>query len=221
MNRSRLKLAAFDLDGTLNAVTSPYDHVHRALGVVDQAQAVLRRYQRGEISYSEWGKHEVELWRGLPVDELVRITSEIPFRPGAQHFIQRLMNHDVSVVIISAGFEPHVQRCANDLGVEEVYFNRIGIRDGLLTGKYMDGVDSTNKGEILQRIQCRLQVTPDETLVAGDTTHDISLFEYSTMCVAIEDGATELKDIADLVLPNEWTTAWCLIDKLKPGWLPG
>ena len=36
-----LKLAVFDLDGTLKSVRSPYDFVHRALGMKAQAAQIV------------------------------------------------------------------------------------------------------------------------------------------------------------------------------------
>ena len=54
MAKSPLKLAIFDIDGTLRRVRDPWIHLHNHLGVADQAKDFPARWQKGEISYNEW-----------------------------------------------------------------------------------------------------------------------------------------------------------------------
>ena len=112
---SSLRLAVFDLDGTLTPVRSPYDYVHRALGVKAEAAKIKSRYQRGELDYLEWGQEETGLWRSLPVEHLIAITRAIPYWPGVVEFVQRLKDAGVVVAIVSAGFDLHVEQRAAEL----------------------------------------------------------------------------------------------------------
>ena len=67
-----------------------------------------------------------------------------------------------------------------------------------------NGVDfsglGNGKGEALNRIQKRLGVSPEETLVFGDYYNDISLFEYAACRVAPEDACSELKERATHII---------------------
>ncbi len=216
-----LGLAVFDLDGTLKAVTSPYGYVHRALGVHEEAARIYARYQRGDLSYWEWGQEEIALWRDLRVEELTRIIRDIPYWPGAVDFVRRLKAAGVRVALISAGFDVHVQLCAAELGVDMALYNRLGVANGRLTGEFYDGVDSHNKGDLLRQIQDRFNVGSAGTLAAGDTLHDTHMFSEALVSVAVAPPGSGVAEAADLLLPDgDWTGVWDLIEAIRPGWLP-
>jgi phosphoserine phosphatase len=217
---SSLKLAVFDLDGTLNQIPSPYGYVHRALRVHDKAARILARYRSGELSYVQWGEEEIALWRGLQIERLIEIVSEIPYWPGAREFVRRLKARGVAVALVSAGFDVHVRRCAAELGVDHAYFNRLGVADGLLTGEFWAGVNADNKGELVRELQARFGATRSETLVAGDTDHDASMFPEAALRIAVAPEPA-LVAAADLLLTDgDWRPVWGMIEAVRPGWLP-
>ncbi len=215
-----LRLAVFDLDGTLNAVRSPFRHVSEALGMQAQAENVFLRFQRGEIAYQDWGKLEVALWKGIPEWRLIQILDTIPYRPGAVDFVHRLRSGGVIVVLISAAFRQHVEPSAQELGAEFVC-NSIGVSDGILTGDFFSQIDGCNKGRIINELQTRFGISREETLSAGDTAGDISMFLESAVSIAVDPESPEVTRAASLQLPeNDWRQAWELIGALRPGWLP-
>jgi phosphoserine phosphatase len=220
-HRVQLGLAAFDLDGTLMAVRSPYSYVHEALGVQAKAAEIKARYLQGELTYQEWGQEEVGLWRGLPVDRLLQIVSAIPYWPGAVDMIRRLKAAGVTVALVSAGFDLHVRRRAVELEVDFAYCNRLGVANGRLTGEYFVEVNGRNKGSLLQDLQVRYGACRSQTLAAGDTLHDTQMFPNAAISVAVaptEDGVAEE---ADLLLPDgDWSKIWQMIEACRPGWLP-
>lgn len=217
----RCKLAVFDLDGTLKKERSPYDFTHRALGVQHKAALVYARYQRGELSYSEWGQEEVALWRDLPIERLAAITRSIPYWPGAVAFVHQLKAAGVYVALISAGFNPHVPHCAAELGADVAQYNRIGVADNRLTGEYFDKVNGHNKGELVRQLQHQFSVGREETLVAGDTIFDISMFPEAAVSIAVAPSDPAVAEAADLHLTDgDWTSAWSMIETFRPAWLP-
>jgi HAD superfamily phosphoserine phosphatase-like hydrolase len=206
--KTKLRLAVFDLDGTLKAVRSPFRYVSESLGLQAQAESIFVRFQRGEIAYQDWGKLEVALWQGTPEWRLIQILHTIPYRPGAVEFVRRLKSGGVIIVLISAAFRQHVEPSAEELAAEFVC-NSIGVADGLLTGDFSSRIDGRNKG------------SQDETLTAGDTAGDISMFSESAISIAVDPESLEIVQAASLLLPeNDWRQAWELIDALRPGWLP-
>ncbi len=218
---STLRLAVFDLDGTLKAVRSPYSYVHRALGVERPAAEIFDRYQRGELSYFEWGQEEIALWRGLSVERLQQIVGEIPYYPGAVGFVRQLKTAGVIVVLVSAGFDIHVQRCAVELGADHAVYNGLEVVDGRLTGRFLGGVDGQNKGELVRQLQERYGTSKAETLAAGDTLYDISMFPEAAVSVAVSPSDPAVAEAANLLLPEgDWTGVWGMIERARPGWLP-
>jgi phosphoserine phosphatase len=218
--KTKLRLAVFDLDGTLKAVRSPFRYVSESLGLQAQAESIFVRFQRGEIAYQDWGKLEVALWQGTPEWRLIQILHTIPYRPGAVEFVRRLKSGGVIIVLISAAFRQHVEPSAEELAAEFVC-NSIGVADGLLTGDFSSRIDGRNKGKIINDLQTRFGISQDETLTAGDTAGDISMFSESAISIAVDPESLEIVQAASLLLPeNDWRQAWELIDALRPGWLP-
>lgn len=216
-----LKLAVFDLDGTLKAAQSPYHFVHRALGVEAEAAQIYLRYQRGELDYTEWGQQEIGLWRGLPVEELRSIVRTIPYLPGAVGFVHRLKAAGVTVALISAGFCVHVEHCAAELSVDVTMCNYVGVAGGRLTGELIGDVGNGNKGTLARELQGRNGVSCAETLAAGDTLADVHMFSEAAVSVAVAPAEPAVAEAADLLLPDgNWARAWELIEELRPGWLP-
>ena len=153
---------------------------------------------------------------------LIAIVREIPYWPGAVEFVRRLRAAGVTVALISAAFDLHVQPCATELGAEVAFFNGLGVAGGRLTGEFFDGVDGHNKGELLASLQVRFGVEPAETLAAGDTLYDMSMFPRAAVRVAVSPADPAGAEAADLVLPDgDWTQVWEMIQALRPGWLPG
>jgi phosphoserine phosphatase len=217
----RCKLAIFDLDGTLKAITSPYGHIHQALGVQDQAAKVYERFRRGELTYTEWGQNEISLWRGLTITRLREILGTIPYWPGALAFVGRLKAKGVQVALVSAGFDVHVQDCAQELGADFAYFNQLGAENGILTGAFISNVDGHNKGELVQELQARFNARREETLVAGDTVNDIPMFPKAAVSISVAPTDERVVNAANILLTdNDWNNAWDLIEAFKPGWLP-
>jgi len=62
----RLKLAVFDLDGTLKKVRDPYVYLHQRLGTWPQSQAFFSDGLAGRIPYEEWLRLDAAMWKGVP-----------------------------------------------------------------------------------------------------------------------------------------------------------
>ncbi len=83
-------------------------------------------------------------------------------------------------------------------------------------------MDSHNKGELLASLQARFGVGPAETLTAGDTLYDMSMFPRAAISIAVSPAEPAVAEAADLVLPDgDWSQVWATIQVLRPGWLPG
>ena len=60
-----LRLAIFDLDGTLKQVRAPYVFLHKRLGTWEAAQAFSAKGMAGELSYDDWLRFDASLWKGV------------------------------------------------------------------------------------------------------------------------------------------------------------
>ena len=201
-----LKLAVFDLDGTLKRERDPYVYLHRRLGTLQAADAFTAKGISGEISYEEWLRLDTGLWTGRPRALLVQHLREIPYLPGARETVANLKARGVSVAIISSGLLLHAQMVAEELGIGPVLGNEMGFGGegdaAVVNGHVTAHVPYGGKQAVLARLQAELGVTPDETLAAGDTRSDLGLFSLAAVAVAVQPEHPDVASAAQIVLAD-------------------
>ncbi|MDP2973132.1 MAG: phosphoserine phosphatase, partial [Deltaproteobacteria bacterium] len=79
----RFKLAIFDLDGTLTQERSIWEYIHIQLGKwYGFAEEYQKQFLAGEISYREFCECDAEVWKGMKLEEMMKIVKTVPFHPG-------------------------------------------------------------------------------------------------------------------------------------------
>lgn len=201
-----LKLAVFDLDGTLKQAPDPYIFLHERLGTLEAAEAFTAKGLSGEISYDEWLRLDTGLWAGIPRSVLVRHLNDNPYLPGARETVAALRARGVTVAIISSGLLLHAQMVAGELGIGPIVGNEILFdgenADPLVSGQVRTHCAYGGKRPVLARMQAQLGIAPEETLAAGDTRSDLGLFELAAVRVAVKPNHPHVAATADIVLPD-------------------
>jgi len=201
-----LKLAVFDLDGTLKQIPDPYIYLHQHLGTLPAAEAFTARGLSGEIDYEEWLRLDAGLWRGTPRSVIERLLRENPYVPGARETVAALKARDVRVAIISSGLLLHAKMVATELGIGPVFGNEIffdgNSADPVVSGRVRAHFAMHEKGLVIERLQAQLDVSPAACLAVGDTTTDIPLFERAAVGVAVNPSKPEVAAAADITLPG-------------------
>lgn len=201
-----LKLAVFDLDGTLKRERDPYVYLHRRLGTLEAADAFTAKGISGEISYEEWLRLDTGLWTGQPRALLVQHLRQNPYLPGARETVAGLKARGVTVAIISSGLLLHAQMVAEELGIGPVLGNEISF-DGegnaaVVNGRTTVHVPYGGKQAVLRRLQADLGIAPAETLAAGDTRSDLGLFSLAAVAVAVQPDHPDVASAAHIILPD-------------------
>jgi phosphoserine phosphatase len=200
-----LKLAVFDLDGTLKQAPDPYVYLHRRLGTLEAAEAFAARGLSGEIDYEEWLRLDASLWRDTPRSVIERLLRENPFVPGARETVATLKARGVRVAIISSGLLLHAEMVAAELGIGPVFGNEIFFdgdgADPVVSGRVRAHLAMHEKGAAMERLQAQLSLPPAVCLAVGDTSSDIPLFERAAVGVAVNPSKPEVA-AADIVLPG-------------------
>lgn len=201
-----LRLAVFDLDGTLKREPDPYVYLHRRLGTLEAAEAFTAKGLSGEIPYEEWLRLDTGLWTGTPRSVLVRLLNDNPYLPGARETVRALKHLGITVAIISSGLLLHAELAAQELGVDAVVGNEIHFDgdggDPWVSGRVTAHCAYGGKRDLLAQMQAELGVTPRETLAVGDTRSDLGLFELAAFRVAVNPNHPDVAAAADLVLPT-------------------
>ena len=73
-----IKAVFFDCDGTFTKVKSSWEYIHRRLNIWnDYADEYQMLFREGKIDYEEFCRKDALLWKGLSVDEVMKIVSSI------------------------------------------------------------------------------------------------------------------------------------------------
>ena len=180
-----LRLAVFDLDGTLKEASSPWMYLHHALGTDVQAEAYRQQFERGEINYTEWARLDSALWKGVALSHVQALFRRNVYRPGVRELFAFLHRQRAACAIVSTGLTVHAEQVAAELGVWRTVANELQVEDGMLTGTAIVNVMEHTKGEIMAALRQELAVSTRECLAVGDGTADIDLFAQAGLAVAV------------------------------------
>jgi phosphoserine phosphatase len=216
-----LRLAVFDLDGTLKQARDPYVYLHKRLGTWEACQPALARGLAGELAYAEWLRLDVALWKGVSRAAMEAHFRENPYLPGAQETVRALKEAGVWIAVVSTGVNVHAEQVQADLGIDRVVCNEVLFENGLATGEARSHIPEKGKGKIVARLQAELGVAPEECLAVGDGSLDVDMFRQVRVGVAVNPSSDAVRAAADLVL--EEPDLRPLLPRLKasmPGWIP-
>ena len=185
MGRYPLKLAIFDIDGTLRRVRDPWIHLHNHLGVADLAKDFPERWQKGEISYDEWAELDAGLWRGYSMEKIVGALELNPFRVGARELVEWFNSRSIPCVGISSGLSILNDVTADELKIMEIVSNELQFEGNICSGKIAIQVNEENKGQVMDKFLQRYGAGEEGVVAFGDGTADIPLLQKAGLGVAI------------------------------------
>ncbi|GAB4535347.1 MAG: hypothetical protein Kow0063_19550 [Anaerolineae bacterium] len=195
-----IRLAFFDVDGTLKAERDPYLYLHRQLGTEEQGLASLQMFERGEIDYDEWGQLDARLWAGQEAARVRRILAGIPWTPGAQQVISALRQAGVRIALVSTGLDLHVEPVAAEIDADFAFANQLCVADGHLTGELRILVPQWGKGEVVERVMAQTGLPASDCIAVGDGLADVAMFERVGWSVAVAPEDDRVRAGASLTL---------------------
>ena len=203
MERTPLKLAIFDIDGTLRRVRDPWIHLHHHLGVAELAKELPELWHRGEISYEEWAQLDAACWRGQTLVNIVGALETNPYRDGAKELIGWFTSISVPCVGISSGLSVFNDITARELGIHEIISNELYFDGDIFNGGISIKVHEDNKAEIMDQIMEIYSVRAEESVAFGDGTADIPLLQKAGLGVAICPSNERVRFSAEYVVEDE------------------
>lgn len=200
--RSRLRLAVFDLDGTLKQAPSPWQYLHEHLGLWEQARSHRRLFEVGKIDAAQWARLDAALWTGVEAATVEELFRRDPYRPGARQVVSFLQEERVPVAIVSSGLAIHAKLVAQELAIERIWAIELVTREGRLTGEVVLNLTEDSKVESMRAVRAEFGARCDECLAVGDGPADVHLFEQAGLSIAVCPLAKEVRDAADIVLED-------------------
>jgi phosphoserine phosphatase len=217
----QLRLAVFDLDGTLKQARDPYVYLHQRLGTWEASQLFFQKGLAGELDYEEWLRLDAGLWKGVSRAHLETILRGNPYLPGARETVLALKQAGVLVALVSTGLLLHAQMVQAELGIDRVVANEIFFDGGVVSGEVRAHLPEGGKAEVAARLQAEWGVAPAECLAVGDSSSDADMFPLARLGVAVNPWSDRVRTEAGLVLDApDLRPLLALVEHALPGWLP-
>lgn len=200
-----IRLAVFDMDGTLVDARSSWAYVHDHFG--ESNAEALRLFLADQIDDVEFIRRDIQLWwkhePHLTVQRLEEILAGVRLMPGATELFAGLHQRKVVTAIVSGGIDLLARRVGRELGIEYVLANgfRVDSR-GRLTGEGLIRVPIKQKEEVLARVQAQLGIPPEATASVGNSEIDVGLFRRSRLGIAFEPEDDAVRRHASAVIPR-------------------
>jgi phosphoserine phosphatase len=174
-----VKLASFDLDGTVLEHNGSWEAIHRHFGTEHKGAASLRLYTEGKIDYHEFMRRDIGSWpKGASKDEISEVLSGYKVRREAPRVFDELRARGIQTALVTAGIDILAKRVAEDLDIDHWVANglRFG-RDGRLLPTGIGRVDPTRKDLAYLRLLRKLGVPAKKTIAVGDTIYDLAFLK--------------------------------------------
>lgn len=196
------KLAVFDFDSTLMDGET-IEFFARELGIEEKVREITDKAMRGEVDFFESLTERVALLKGLPMSKIDEICKNLPLMNGAEEAVKGLKRKGYKIVCFSGGFRNATKLFAEKLGLDGEFANILHSKDGILTGQVGgEMMFNDSKGQMLERLQKLLGVTPDNTLAVGDGANDLSMFKYASKKAAF-CAKPILKEKANIIIDEK------------------
>lgn len=203
MTKKLLRLALFDIDGTLRRARDPWIHLHKSLGVADQGKEFIGRWQRGEISYEEWARLDASLWRGFTRERIVAALDSNPYRQGARELVSWFTSRGIPCVAISTGLSVFNDVAARELGIQEVICNELHFEGDICNGEVVVRVREDNKEDLMTEVLDRYSIGAEHVAAFGDGTADIPILTRASLGIGICPSSAGVRDCVRHVVEAE------------------
>lgn len=194
----RYRLIVFDIDGTITQHISSWRYIHEKLGLwSDRAFRYQEDFLAGKIDYRTFCLLDAAHWKGMPLERIRSIFKGVHYSKNAVKSIQKLKAMGFKLVAVSTGLQFMCERLERELKFDYTIANRLGVRNGRLTGGVRINLEHGAKHAILERIYRRFKVKPSEVISVGDTAGDIPLAKNSGYSIAFNCSSPQLARTVD------------------------
>lgn len=178
----------FDLDGTLTTVPSPWRYIHERIGVWESTAChFLDAWLAGRITYDEFCRRDVELWKGMTVADIHDLLDDIPWNRHVPDVVRAVTAERIPSIIISSGFHYVAHRLRHAYAWEPltIFANEICEGPEVTIRVSPDKASDISKRAHADRTLESLGVSPAETLVVSDSKRDFELLDHCARSVHI------------------------------------
>jgi phosphoserine phosphatase len=187
---SKIKLAVFDMDGTI-IDGRLIDALSTKFGLYDQIKLIQADSSR--LGYLKTQKI-ASLLKGLDEKEIVLALESIPIMNNYQNAISVLKENGYKIGIITDSYSIAAKTLANNYGLDFFTANDLIVNEGLVTGEVCmplgwDKINCFCKNSVCKRYHLETHakkygVDIKDTVAIGDTRGDLCMVTHAGMGIA-------------------------------------
>ncbi len=177
--KSPIRLASFDMDGTVLEHNSSWVAIHKHFGTEHAGAASLRLYTEGKIDYREFMRRDIASWpKDASRDEISEVLSGYRLRREAPKVFEELRAMGIKTALVTSGIDILAKEVADQLGIDHWLANGLKFdRRGRLLPEGVGRVDPTRKDLAYGRLLSRLGIEAKKTIAVGDTIYDLAFLK--------------------------------------------
>jgi len=197
------KLVIFDLDGTLTQERSIWEYIHIRLGKwYGFAEEYQKQFLAGKINYQRFCELDAEVWKGMKVEEVLKIVKNVPFYSGVDELIHYLKTKGLKLSMVSSGLSLLSNWVHQKYGFDYSVSNDLLHENGVLTGKVKIQVYYDKKAEWVEKILKQFGMRPEEVIAIGDSKGDMDMFQMVGFPIAFNSSCSELDQLASVCIQS-------------------
>jgi phosphoserine phosphatase len=181
--KGSIRLAAFDMDGTVLEHNSSWVAIHQHYGTGRKAATSLRLYTEGKIDYREFMHRDIASWpRNITRDEIANILSGYRIRREAPSTFKELHARGIKTALVTSGIDILAKKVAEELEID--YWTANGLkfdREGVILPDGVGRVDPTRKDLAYERLLSKVGIPSKRTIAVGDTVYDLAFLKSAAL----------------------------------------
>ncbi len=204
-NSGRIRLVAFDLDGTLiEGTVFIWQTLHDWFGSdAERRRRAAEAFRSGRICYREWFEEDLELLRRAGADRagMVKAISSLRPAPGARETIEELRRRGYRLAVLSGSLDIALEHFYPPDLFDHVFINRIFFDErGLISGGEPTPYDLGLKADGLRHLAAREGLSLEECAFLGDNVNDLEAMRAAGLSLAIDAKDPRLLEAVDLAI---------------------
>lgn len=188
-----IKLVFFDMDGVIFEGRNFWLELHELFGTVEEGIRLANDHLSSD--YNLLAKLVLEgLWKGKPADFYWKLIKDRHYHKGIESVFDFLHKMNIKTAIVSSG-PYHLAKSAQDeLGIDEIYANRLIFENDLISNSIDIMVPDAQKAEIGMQVIRKLKIEPENSMFIGDSASDIPLANIVGISVAYNSDSEILNE---------------------------
>ncbi|MDA4127702.1 MAG: HAD-IB family phosphatase [Thaumarchaeota archaeon] len=178
-----IRLAAFDMDGTVLEHNSSWVAIHQHYGTGTKAATSLRLYTEGKIDYREFMRRDIASWpKTITKNEITDILSVYAIRREAPSTFRELRKRGIKTALVSSGIDILAKKIAEELDIDYWVANGLRFdRKGILQADGIGRVDPTRKNIAYEKLLWKVGIPNKQTIAVGDTVYDLAFLKSAAL----------------------------------------